>query len=145
MCFVPATVRLLSELATDSRAHDVIQGNVQIWSRHWSESVSYLGTQKKSDHSLMYAGTKLFIKRGISCFISFQPAQVYKNEKKKWVHRRKHKKRPECWCQLNSTNTLTISRLLKSGNLKSEKVECDEPAAQTLKGWKSDHAFNHIK
>lgn len=49
MCLVRVTARLVSELATDSRAHDEIQGNVQIESRHRSDrNLRNLQTRKKS-------------------------------------------------------------------------------------------------
>lgn len=57
MCLVQVTACLLSELATDSRAHDEIQGNVQIQSRHRSESASDLGIQKSQGiHSAVHLG-----------------------------------------------------------------------------------------
>lgn len=48
MCLVQVTACLFSELAADSRAHDEIQGNVQIQRRHRSERASDLGIQRKS-------------------------------------------------------------------------------------------------
>lgn len=47
MCVAQVTACLLAELATDSSAHDEIQGNIQTLSRHRSESASDLAIQKK--------------------------------------------------------------------------------------------------